>query len=103
MKLIDNLNVNKASGPDGIPNKILKLCAEELAPVLINIVQLNLTPDSSKHPENWKMANMIDLPLFKKGEKICPSKFPYSVTHYRLGIPTTYVINKSLYYISELN
>ena len=33
-KLLQNLNPGKASGPDSVPNRILKLCAKELAPML---------------------------------------------------------------------
>ena len=29
-KLLASLNTNKASAPDGLPNKIMKTCAEEL-------------------------------------------------------------------------
>ena len=45
LKLINNLNVNKAVGPDGIPNKFLKACAKEVAPVLTNIFRLSLSTD----------------------------------------------------------
>jgi hypothetical protein len=31
---LTNLNINKASGPDNIANKVLKACAEEIAPVI---------------------------------------------------------------------
>ena len=34
VKLLTNLNINKASGPDNIANKVLKACAEEIAPVI---------------------------------------------------------------------
>lgn len=36
-KLLHNIDPNKASGPDSIPNKILKLCAKELAPAMTHI------------------------------------------------------------------
>ena len=50
LKLLQNVNVNKATGPDGIPNKLLKACAEEVAPALTNIFQLSL--DTGKLPED---------------------------------------------------
>ena len=31
-KLLRNINPSKASGPDNIPNRILKQCAKQLAP-----------------------------------------------------------------------
>ena len=77
LKLLQNLNVNKAAGPDGIPNKLLKACAEEVAPLLTNIFQLSL--DTGELPEDWKTANVI--PLFKKGDKCLPQNYrPVSLT-----------------------
>ena len=74
LKLLQNLNVNKA---DGIPNKLLKACAEEVAPLLTNIFQLSL--DTGELPEDWKTANVI--PLFKKGDKCLPQNYrPVSLT-----------------------
>ena len=39
-KLLKNININKASGPDNIPNWILKNCAYEIAPCIASIFQL---------------------------------------------------------------
>ena len=36
-KLIDNINIHKASGPDKIPNIIFKTCSNEISPALANI------------------------------------------------------------------
>ena len=33
-KLLSKVNPSKASGPDNIPNRILKECAVQLAPIL---------------------------------------------------------------------
>ena len=33
-KLLQNLNPGEASGPNNVPNRILKLCAKELPPML---------------------------------------------------------------------
>ena len=38
-KLLRQVNPNKASGPDTIPNRILKECAEPIAPILQIILQ----------------------------------------------------------------
>lgn len=38
-KLLQDVNPNKASGPDAIPAKILKECASSIAPVLTKIFQ----------------------------------------------------------------
>ena len=44
LKLLKDINVKKAIGPDSIPNKALKLAAEELAPVITSIFQVFNNP-----------------------------------------------------------
>ena len=41
-KLLRNINTSKASGPDNIPNRVLKQCADQLAPVLTIIFQRSI-------------------------------------------------------------
>ena len=41
-KLLRNINRSKASGPDNIPNRILKQCAKQLAPSLAIIFQSSI-------------------------------------------------------------
>jgi hypothetical protein len=41
-KLLTNINPAKASGPDNIPNRILKECAIHLAPILKTMLQCSL-------------------------------------------------------------
>ena len=65
LNLLKGMNVNKAAGPDGIPNKILKACAEEVAPALTIIFQESL--NTGQLPSDWKEA--IVTPIFKKGDK----------------------------------
>ena len=64
-KLLKNLNVSKSSGPDNIPNAILKECAAELAPVVTLIFQKSL--DLGSLPEDWTSANIA--PIYKKGDR----------------------------------
>ena len=76
-KLLANINPNKATGPDEIPGKLLKLGAKELAPSLSVLFQASL--DQGKVPDDWKTANIV--PLFKKGDKTCPENYrPVSLT-----------------------
>jgi len=65
LKLLLNIKENKATGPDGIPAKLLKICAEELTDVYRLLYQASL--DQGMIPEDWRAANI--LPLFKKGDK----------------------------------
>ena len=76
-KLLEKLNTHKASGPDSIPNTLLKNCAEELAPVITNIFQHSL--DTGTLPMDWRNANIS--PVFKKGNKHIASNYrPVSLT-----------------------
>ena len=75
--LLSSLKVNKASGPDNIPNMILKTCSKELSPALTNIFQQSL--DTGTLPRDWKNANVC--PIFKKGNKHMASNYrPVSLT-----------------------
>ena len=65
LKLLQNINVNKAIGPDKIPNQALKECAQELAPAVRCLFQLSL--ESGTLPDDWTNANVS--PIFKKGDR----------------------------------
>ena len=41
-KLLNNLNIHKAPGPDGLSAKVLKGCSSEIAPVLTYIYNESL-------------------------------------------------------------
>ena len=64
LKLLTNTKPNKATGPDEIPGKILRECAESVAPVLTKIFNKSLSTGSL--PDDWLNANVS--PLFKKGD-----------------------------------
>ena len=77
LKLLQQLNPNKASGPDAIPPSTLKELATEIAPIITVIFQRSL--DSGKLPSTWLSANIT--PIFKKGEKYKASNYrPVSLT-----------------------
>ena len=59
-KLLDNINIHKASGPDKVPNIILKTCSKEISPALANIFQQSL--DTGILPNDWRNANIS--PIF---------------------------------------
>jgi len=62
-KLLTQLKVSKASGPDGLPNRVLKELANQLAPVLTILFQQSI--EINTLPEDWRNANVT--PIFKKG------------------------------------
>jgi len=63
--ILNKLDVNKVTGVDGLPARILKECAEELSYPLT--VLFNLSFGSSRVPSLWKKANVT--PVFKSGTK----------------------------------
>ena len=78
-KLLNNLNPAKASGPDLVPARILKLASKELhvAPVLSLIYQQSY--DTGQVPLDWQQANVTA--VFKKGDKTNPANYrPVSLT-----------------------
>ena len=76
-KLLAALKPHKASGPDQIPARLLKVLASELAPIYTFFFQVSL--DQGLIPEEWKKASVV--PIFKKGEKSKPENYrPVSLT-----------------------
>ena len=65
MTLLLNIKEDKATGPDEIPGKFLKICAFELHEIFTILFQTSL--DLGVVPDEWKVAHIF--PLFKKGDK----------------------------------
>ena len=72
-KLLNGLNMNKASGPDGLSARVLKECSPEIAPTLALIYNESLAQGTV--PDDWRQANVA--PVFIKCEK-------YNAANYRL-------------------
>jgi len=64
-KLLRNLKPHKATGPDGIPARLLKETATEVAPAVTLLFQASL--DRGKVPTFWKEALIV--PIFKMGNR----------------------------------
>ena len=76
-KLLNNIQTSKATGPDNLPNRVLKECTIELARAIRAIFQKSI--DSGTLPEDWTNANVA--PIFKKGDRHQPSNYrPVSLT-----------------------
>ena len=71
-KLLKTCNPIKASGPDCIPARILRECADEMAPILTAIFTRSI--ETGMVPEDWRQANIS--PVFKKGQR-------YEAANYR--------------------
>ena len=74
--IIQILHPNKASGPDIISHKMLKLCPNKTALPLQ--ISSNKSLQQSKYPTNWKLAHAIA--VFKKGDSSLPSNYR-PITH----------------------
>ena len=61
-KLLKNLKMHKATGPDQLPARFLIETADETSPMLATIFQLSY--DQSVVPSDWLSANIV--PVFKK-------------------------------------
>ena len=77
LKLLKRLDVHKAMGPDGIPNIVLKNCADEISQWLCTIFQQSLSTRTL--PSDWRNANIT--PVFKKGDRHSAENYrPVSLT-----------------------
>ena len=61
-KLLSQLKIDKASGPDAISTRVLKELHSESAPILTTIFRKYLL--DGKLSKDWKMTNVV--PVFKK-------------------------------------
>ena len=91
LKLLNNLNIHKASGPDGLSARVLKECSSEISPMLALIYNESLAQGTV--PDDWRQANVA--PVFKKGEK-------YNAANYR-PVSLTCICCKTLEHINVSN
>jgi len=76
-KVLKSLNVNKASGSDGVSPWLLNECHMEQAPILARLFSYTLSRGTL--PIDWKSANVV--PIFKSGEQTAVDAYcPVSLT-----------------------
>ncbi len=69
--IIKSLAINKASGPDKISHKLLKLTSDSICKPLC--ILFNISISNNHFPSNWKLAHVM--PIYKKGEKSVMSNY----------------------------
>ena len=75
--LLQSLKANKAAGPDGVENRIMKECSKELAPALTKLFRKSV--DEGEVPRQWKEAHIV--PIHKGGSKAVMSNYrPVALT-----------------------
>ena len=57
---LSRINAHKAAGPDGIPGRVLRACAEQLAGVFTDIFNLSLT--QATVPTCFKSTSIVPVP-----------------------------------------
>ena len=72
-KLLHNIKVDIAAGPDELLNRVLQECAAEITPMVTAISQKSL--DSGELLEDWRDANVA--PVYKKGDRHTPENYRY--------------------------
>ena len=99
-KLLLKLNPYKAAGPDQIKHKILRECANEIAPIFTILFNKSLI--SGSVPSDWSMAFVA--PIFKKGEKYQASNYrPVSLTCIACKLLEHIVVSNILDHLDNFN
>ena len=76
-KLLQELDVNKSCGPDGVTGHMLKTFSSIISPILTKLFSYSL--ETASVPSVWKLARVY--PIHKKGSKQTPSNYrPISLT-----------------------
>ena len=65
LKLLNDLDPTKASGPDNVSTRILRECADDISDFLVLLFTASLK--QGKIPDEWKQA--IITPIYKGGNK----------------------------------
>ncbi len=74
--MLCKLNINKATGYDNVPSKMVKICAEELSETLAELVNQAFT--NNRFPEDMKKPEIS--PIFKKKDDMIKDNYrPISI------------------------
>ncbi|CAK1589721.1 unnamed protein product [Parnassius mnemosyne] len=97
-KVLLSLDVNKSSGPDGVPPIVLKTCAPELAPVLTRLFRYSYSLGIV--PNSWKTALVHPIP--KKGDRSDPSNYRFiAITSLFSKVMETVINSQLMRYLED--
>ena len=100
LSALNQLNLGKSPGLDGISAKLLKDISDVIAQPLANI--FNLSPQTGIFPDDWKIAKIS--PAFKEGNKTdCGNYRPISVISVVAKLFEGLVYNQLRTFISDNN
>ena len=98
IKLLKTIDVGKATGLDKIPNRLLKIVADVVAPSLTGIFNQSLL--TGIFPSDWKLAKVS--PIFKNGSKSDLNNYrPISVIPAVAKIFEKVVYDQLYHYLNE--
>jgi hypothetical protein len=66
-KTFKQVNIHKATGPDGLPGRVLKACVDQLASVFTDIFNLSLT--ESVISTCFKQTTIVPVPTEAEGNR----------------------------------
>lgn len=99
-KLLSALDASKATGPDGIPARILKLASVFIAPSLAKI--FNKCMAAGYFPSSFKKAHVV--PIYKKGDKQNPGNYrPVALTNHLAKIFEKLIYTRFYKHLNERN
>ena len=100
LKVLQSLNPSRATGPDGIGNRLLKSCASSLSTPLTLLINRSL--QESVYPAQWKMANLCA--VFKKADRTKKENYrPISILDCMSKVCERLVFNALYQYCTENN
>ena len=100
MKMINELDVNKACGSDGINNRMLKDISNSIAPLLATM--FNKLISNKSFPEIWKTSTVV--PIHKKDCRRDPNNYrPISLLNSISKLYEKIIFNSIFSHVSQYN
>ena len=90
-KVLEKINPNRASGPDKIPNWLLKECSYIIALPIMKILNLSFYEQSI--PTAWKMADVVPLQKKKRVNILEKDLRPISLTPYVSKVAEEFIVD----------